>query len=103
MEKNKLFVLIDKSLEPIYGGVQGGHAVAKWLIDHPEREWNNDYLIYLSCNLDEAKLKLDMLNIDYSAFKEPDLNGKVTAIAVHKHDRLFRKYKSHGFNNTNLN
>ena len=32
--KNKLYVLIDKSLDPIYGAVQGGHAVAEWLLEN---------------------------------------------------------------------
>ncbi len=32
--KNKLYVLIDQNLDPIYGAVQGGHAVAQFLIDH---------------------------------------------------------------------
>lgn len=90
IEKNKLFVLIDETLEPIYGAVQGGHAVAKWLIEHPKGGWNNDYLIYLSCNLAKVNKKLDMLGIDYSVFKEPDLDGRMTAIAVHGNDRLFR-------------
>ena len=91
MEKNKLFVLIDESLDPIYGAVQGGHAVAKWLIEHPKGDWNNDYLIYLSCNLAKLRTKLDILGIDYSTFEEPDLDGKMTAIAVHKNDRLFKR------------
>ena len=29
MNKNKLYILIDKNLDPIYGAVQGGHAVAE--------------------------------------------------------------------------
>lgn len=32
--KNKLYILIDKDLDPIYGAVQGGHVVAQWLIEH---------------------------------------------------------------------
>jgi hypothetical protein len=32
--KNKLYILIDQNLDPIYGAVQGGHAVAEWLIEH---------------------------------------------------------------------
>ena len=31
--KNKLYILTDKSLEPIYAAVQGGHAAAQWLIE----------------------------------------------------------------------
>ena len=30
----KLYVLIDEKLEKVYGCVQGGHAVAQWLIDN---------------------------------------------------------------------
>ena len=93
MEKNKLFVLIDESLDPIYGAVQGGHAVVKWMIEHPKGDWNNDYLIYLSCDLTKVSNKLDVLGIDYSTFEEPDLNGRMTAIAVHRNDRLFRRFK----------
>ena len=32
--KNRLYVLIDKGLDPIYGAVQAGHAVAEWLLEH---------------------------------------------------------------------
>ena len=28
------YILIDKNLDPIYGAVQGGHAVAEWLLQH---------------------------------------------------------------------
>lgn len=31
MNKNKLYILIDKNLDPIYGAVQGCHAVVEWL------------------------------------------------------------------------
>lgn len=34
MNKNKLYILIDKNLDTIYGAVQGGHAVAEWLLQH---------------------------------------------------------------------
>lgn len=34
MEKNKLYVLCDKNLDPIYSAIQGGHAIAQWLIEH---------------------------------------------------------------------
>ena len=32
--KNKFYILIDKNLDPIYGAVQGAHAVAEWIIEH---------------------------------------------------------------------
>ena len=34
MKKNKLYILIDKNLDPIYGAIQGGHVVAEWLLQH---------------------------------------------------------------------
>ena len=94
MEKNKLYVLIDKSLKPVYGCVQGGHAVAQWMIEHPKSEkWQNDYLIYLSADVNKWKRKLDCLDIDYTEFKEPDLEFKTTALAVFGHDNVFRHLK----------
>lgn len=91
--KNKLYILTDKTLDPIYSAVQGGHAVANWLLEHYNImnngdiywEWNNDYLIYLSVDIDEWFKKLLKFDPDYSAwtyFREPDLNNKLTSIAV---------------------
>lgn len=68
----RLYVLIDQKLDAVYGCVQGGHAVAQWLLEHPNQEWNNSYLIYLYA---------DLVNKDYSSFYEPDLDNQLTAIA----------------------
>ena len=89
MKKDKLYVLVDKSLRPVYGCVQGGHAVAQWMLEHPGQTWNNNYLIYLSADVRKWKSRLDVMDIDYSEFKEPDLNNKTTALAVHGHDDIF--------------
>lgn len=70
----RLYVLIDQKLDAVYGCVQGGHAVAQWLLEHPNQEWNNSYLIYLYA---------DLVNKDYSSFYEPDLDNQLTAIALH--------------------
>lgn len=71
----RLYVLIDQKLDAVYGCVQGGHAVAQWLLEHPNQEWNNSYLIYLYADL-------DLVNKDYSSFYEPDLGNQLTAIAL---------------------
>lgn len=34
MEKNKLYVLVDKKLDPIYGAVQGCHAACEWILEN---------------------------------------------------------------------
>lgn len=96
MKQNKakrLYVLIDKELEPVYGCVQGGHSVAQWLLDHPNQEWNNSYLIYLKCNLYSIRRRLIKLGKDFSEFREPDLDNKLTAIAIENDGRLFKNLK----------
>ena len=87
--KNKrLYILIDKTLEPVYGCVQGGHAVAAYLLEHPKQTWNNSYLIYLKCNLYSMKRRLIKLGKDFSEFREPDLGNKLTAIAIEDSGKL---------------
>lgn len=86
----RLYVLISNKLDSIYGCVQGGHAVAEWLLSHPHQEWNNNYLIYVSADISKWKQKLDILEIDYTEFKEPDLNNEITSLAVLNNDKLFK-------------
>ena len=89
----RLYILIDKSLTPVYGCVQGGHAVAQWLLNHPKQTWNNNYLIYLQASVEEWKNKLNYLGIDYTQFNEPDLGNRTTSLAVLGNDKLFKKLK----------
>ena len=89
MKKNKLYVLVDKSLKPVYGCVQGGHAVAQWLLEHPRQTWNNQYLIYLSADIRKWKCRLNALDIDYT-----DLDNKTTALAIHGHDNVFKSLRT---------
>lgn len=86
MKTNRLYILIKDDLKLSYQGVQGGHAVAQYLLENPNQTWNNNYLIYLQVkNLDLWKMKLNDKNIQFTEFKEPDLDNETTAIAV-KHD-----------------
>lgn len=87
----RLYVLINQNLSPVYGAVQGGHAVAQYLLDYPEQTWNNNYLIYVKANLSLWKHRLDILGKRYSVFHEPDLGGQLTAIAVEDNSDLFKK------------
>ena len=87
----RLYVLISNKLDSIYGCVQGGHVVAEWLLTHPNQEWNNNYLIYVSADVDKWKNRLNIMNVDYTEFKEPDLDYQTTALAVLNNDKIFKK------------
>lgn len=86
--------MVNNRLGPVYGCVQGGHAVAQYLIDHPNQKWNNEYLIYLYANVDMWKNKLRDKHKEYSAFYEPDLNNALTAIAVEDTGEMFKGLKT---------
>ena len=89
----RLYVLISNKLDSIYGCVQGGHAVAQWLLDHPQQDWNNNYLIYVVADIPKWKERLDIFGMDYTEFKEPDLNNQTTALAVLNNDKMFKNLK----------
>ena len=97
---SRLFVLVNNEMPLAYQGVQAGHAVAQWLIEHPNQTWNNNYLIYLGVSEKELHrwvTKLKYKNDDYSIFKEPDLDNKITAIACLADDKnIFKKLKLMG-------
>lgn len=80
-----------------YQGVQGGHALAQWLLENPNQTWNNDYLIYLQVeDINKFMFKLDIKNIKYSKFIEPDMGNQITAIACQSTDKIFEKLKLMG-------
>jgi peptidyl-tRNA hydrolase len=66
------------------------HALREFANDHPEidRDWyNNSNYICLLCvktenELNELCEKANNLDIPYSNFYEPDLNGELTAICI---------------------
>ena len=89
----RLYVLISNKLDSIYGCVQGGHAVAQWLLDHPQQDWNNNYLIYVTADSPKWKKRLDICGMDYTEFKEPDVNNQITALAVLNNDKMFKNLK----------
>ena len=89
----RLYILIDTKLEPVYGCVQGGHAVAQYLLEHPEQKWNNSYLIYLRADVQKWIAKLSSKHLDFSVFCEPDLDNIPTAIAIEDTGRMFRSLK----------
>lgn len=92
----KMYVLIREDLEPIHRTVQGGHAIAKFLLENGDalrqtsangttHRWNNGYMVYLGIK-DEQELiewedKLTVEGKVFSTFVEPDW-GKPTKTAI---------------------
>jgi hypothetical protein len=84
---------VSKRLSPVYACVQAGHAVAQYLLEHPQQEWNNEFLIYLYADVDKWKYKLRDKHKEYSSFYEPDLGNTLTAIAVEDSGEMFKNLK----------
>ena len=80
----KLYVLVRKDLSDSYRAVQGGHAVAQYMLDYGV--WKNETLVYLGVKNEEHlkkwKYKLDQINAKYSCFVEPDIGDQITSIAT---------------------
>lgn len=89
----RLYVLINENLDPVYGCVQGGHAVAQYLLDNPNQKWNNSYLIYLYADVEKWSYKLSKKQFRFSEFKEPDLDNQLTALAVESDGKIFRNLR----------
>lgn len=93
----KLFILVRKDLKRSSPAVQAGHAVAQFMLEYPNSEWKNGYLIYLKVR-DLAELKYwkgqamtCTINkiLQVSDFSEPDLNNELTAVAIYGTDMNF--------------
>jgi peptidyl-tRNA hydrolase len=89
-------VISRRDLRPGQQAVQAMHAAIDFCFQHTEeaREWQSqsNYLAVLSV-ADEPALfnlieKLEKRGIRYTAFREPDLNNEVTAVAVEPHADL---------------
>ena len=92
---NRLYILIDENLAPIYGAVQGGHAIAQWMLEHSDNlYWKNETVVYLTCNIE--KMLYYLKGEDISIFREPDIGNAITSIAVvgnPYNERLFKKLR----------
>lgn len=92
----RMYVIVRNDLASIYKCVQGGHALAKFIMEHPKeaKEWNNEYLIYLGVPNLQALKKLYYKTVTkrvVSAFIEPDLDGQLTSIAIYDTGKIFKK------------
>jgi hypothetical protein len=62
------------------------------MLDHMnDLRWKNETVVYLSCDVEKMLFFLE--GEDFSAFREPDLDNQLTAIAVvanSKNKHLFK-------------
>ena len=81
----KLYVVVRKDLSKSQQAVQGGHALAEYVLRNRDTDWDNGTLVYLGIR-DESELisltkKLDCDRICHISFREPDIGDQMTAIA----------------------
>lgn len=89
----RLYVLISKKLDPVYGCVQGGHAIAQHLIENGTSGWENEYLVYLYADIETWIDKLNLKGRKFTIFREPDLGNEITALAIVDDGKMFRNLK----------
>ena len=77
--KEKLYVVVNKNLTTSQQAVQSAHAVAEFLRKNPYTQWKNGHLILLKDTPGTAVL---FGHCEHAAFREPDLENKVTAYAM---------------------
>lgn len=93
----KLYVLTRRDLSPSQQAVQAGHAVAEFLLRGPKTVWDNGTLVYLGVqneyDLKRWCHKLNLKEISYSLFREPDRNNEITSLAAVSDEKVFRSLK----------
>jgi len=93
----KIYVLVRRDLSKSQQAVQGGHALAEYLLRGPATLWDNGTLVYLGVR-NEGELKfwgrwLKDKGHQVVDFKEPDRNNELTAIATECSDTTVSKLR----------
>jgi hypothetical protein len=92
---DKLYLVTRADISPGYQAVQSCHAIRQFVSEHPDVDscWFKDsnYLALLSVD-DEIELMRLLVSahdvgLKTSAFHEPDVGGKITAIAIEPHPK----------------
>lgn len=96
---HKMYILIRDDLQPSQKAVQGGHALAEFLMRGPkDHKWTNGTLIFLRAK-NESFLKkwaqrLEDIKLGYALFRECDLGGEITALAATTDDpKIFKSLR----------
>jgi hypothetical protein len=87
---DKLFLVTRRDIAPGYQAVQSCHSMRQFTADHPDidKEWfvASNYLALLSVENEIELMRLIIqaqdAGIRWSAFREPDVGGQITSIAL---------------------
>lgn len=99
----KMYVLLRSDLHPTYASVQAGHALADFILmgnnGNIAEHWGNGTLIYLNGgtlrSMTDTLERLSKIpNLPIQAFREPDLQDQLTAIAVYCDGYIFKDFKT---------
>lgn len=89
IKNRKLTVVTRRDIPVGYQAVQSAHAVADFIMQHPQeaKSWHqlSNYLIFLTTE-DESSLeklicKAESKGIKYTIFREPDIDNQITSVA----------------------
>lgn len=87
---DKLFLVTRRDIPPGYQAVQSCHAIRQFVAEHKDVdiEWfsKSNYIALLSVENEIELMRLlvaaNDINVRWSAFREPDVGGAITAIAL---------------------
>ena len=99
---DKLYLVTRRDIAPGYQAVQSCHAMRQFTADHPDVdvEWftKSNYLALLSVEDETELMRLLVaaadLGLRWSTFREPDVGGAITAIAIEPHPKASELCKS---------
>ena len=86
----KMYVMVNKELPPLHGGIQAAHSIHEIMFNHKGNlklyDWASHHKTLVFLGASEVEMILMMNYFDsmkkiYSSFKEPDLDNLLTAIA----------------------
>jgi peptidyl-tRNA hydrolase len=94
---SRLYCIIRSDLTPGQKAAQACHAATQYLLDYPDTEWDNGYIICLQARslkeLEELKDRLKLSNKKFSKFHEPDMDNELTGLAALDCGKSFSNFK----------
>lgn len=87
----KMYILIRDDISKSQQAVQGGHALAAFMLSYPDlaEEWGNKTIVYLKTDYEKLQLlkkTLPLADINLASFNEPDIEDQLTAFAAYGPD-----------------